>query len=195
VFVAEKKLLETLTGFSMYQGLLAVGKVPPLPSLADVLRTRSRPYLLAAVDALSSAENVGALVRNCAAFNVSGLLVGETSSSPFLRRAVRSSMGAVFEMPIVETPNLAHSLTELRGHGVRCIAAHPHAQRQGLSQAPFAQDCCIVFGSEGAGISPPVLAACDDSAAIPMPPNVDSLNVGSAAAAFLYEANRQRGRM
>src|SRR5690242_13135726 len=78
VFVAEKCLLETLTGFSMYQGLLAVGRIPPQPSLDELLDRSSRPYLLAAVDALSSAENVGSLVRNCAAFNVHGLITGET---------------------------------------------------------------------------------------------------------------------
>src|SRR5262249_13527497 len=79
VFVAEKKLLETLTGFSMYQGLLAVGKVPANWTVEQILEPSPRPWLLAAADGLSSAENMGALVRNCAAFSVNGLLVGETS--------------------------------------------------------------------------------------------------------------------
>src|SRR5438874_9172305 len=68
VFVADKALLETLTGFSMYQGLLAVGKVPAQPSLEKLLARSHRPWLLAAADGLSSAENLGAVVRNCAAF-------------------------------------------------------------------------------------------------------------------------------
>jgi tRNA G18 (ribose-2'-O)-methylase SpoU len=195
VFVAEKALLETLTGFSMYQGLLAVGKVPAMPSLADVVAHSPQPRLLAAADGLSSAENLGALVRNCAAFNAQALIVGETCSNPFLRRAVRSSMGSIFQMPIVETVSLVQALSELRERGIRCIAAHPHATGRTLSQAGFAGDCCVVFGSEGYGISPTVLAVCDEAAAIPMPDTVDSLNVGSAAAVFLYEANRQRGRM
>ena len=96
VFVAEKKLLESLTGFSMYQGLLAVGKIPAPESLDEILARSPKPRLLVAVDGLSSAENLGALVRNCAAFNAHALVVGETSCSPFLRRAVRSSMGAIF---------------------------------------------------------------------------------------------------
>ena len=107
VFVAEKALLETLTGFSMYQGLLAVGKVPAMPTLAEVVARSSQPRLLAAADGLSSAENLGALVRNCAAFSAQALIVGETCSSPFLRRAVRSSMGTIFQMPIVETTSLS----------------------------------------------------------------------------------------
>jgi tRNA G18 (ribose-2'-O)-methylase SpoU len=195
VYVAEKALLETLTGFSMYQGLLAVGKVPMPAPLEAILVRSATPHLLAAVDGLSSAENLGALVRNCAAFGVQALLVGETCTSPYLRRAVRASMGAIFQLPIVETPSLVGTLETLRSRGVRCIAAHPHANGRTVSQAEFASSCCVVFGSEGYGLSAPVLAACDDAAAVPMPPNIDSLNVGSAAAVFLYEANRQRARM
>ena len=166
-----------------------------MPTLAEVVARSPQPRLLAAADGLSSAENLGALVRNCAAFSAQALIVGETCSSPFLRRAVRSSMGTIFQMPIVETASLTQALRDLRERGIRCIAAHPHADGRTLSQANFTGDCCIVFGSEGYGISPAVLAACDEAAAIPMPPTVDSLNVGSAAAVFLYEANRQRGRM
>jgi tRNA G18 (ribose-2'-O)-methylase SpoU len=195
VFVAEKALLETLTGFSMYQGLLAAGKVPAMPALEEVVARSPQPRLLAAADGLSSAENLGTLVRNCAAFRAQALIVGETCSSPFLRRAVRSSMGTIFQMPIVETTSLVQTLRGLRERGIRCIAAHPHVAGRTLSQASFAGDCCVVFGSEGHGISPAVLAACDEAAAIPMPESVDSLNVGSAAAVFLYEANRQRRQM
>ena len=151
VFVAEKKLLETLTGFSMYQGLLAVGRVPPPLSLAALLGRSPQPRLLAAVDGLSSAENLGALVRNCAAFGVQTLLVGETSVTPFLRRAVRSSMGAIFHLPVLETSSLAGTLAQLRAHGVRSIAAHPRAQARLLSETDFSGDCCLVFGSEGYG--------------------------------------------
>src|SRR6266404_1366985 len=195
VFVAEKDLLEKLTGFSMYQGLLAVGRTPAQPPLEQILAHSPRPYLLAAVDGLSSAENIGAVVRNCAAFGVQALLVSETCSSPFLRRAVRSSMGTIFQLPIIETENLVRTLAGLREGGLRCIAAHPHVEGRKLSQADFQRDCCLVFGSEGYGISPAALELCQDAVAIPMPPTVDSLNVSAAAAVFLYEANRQRKKM
>ncbi len=195
VYVAEKSLLETLTGFSMYQGLLAVGKIPERISLEEILAGSPAPRLLAAADGLSSAENLGALVRNAAAFGAHGLIVGETCGSPFLRRAVRSSMGAIFELPIAETNNLAQTLRKLPAGGIRCVAAHPHATGANLSGADFRRDCCIVFGSEGQGISPAVLEVCEEAVAIPMGRRVDSLNVGSAAAVFFYEANRQRGNM
>jgi tRNA G18 (ribose-2'-O)-methylase SpoU len=211
VYLAEKKLLETLVGFSMFQGILAVGKIPAPASLDDVLTHSPKPRLLAAVDALTNAENLGALVRNCVAFNTHALIVGETSSSPFLRRAVRNSMGTIFQLPVIELAKLGQRhqfttkphaakmtlpecLNDLRKRNIRCIAAHPHTDKRKLSQANFTGDCCIVFGSEGYGISQPVLEACHDVVAIPMPPAVDSLNVGAAAAVFLYEANRQRGK-
>ena len=195
VYVASKKTLEKLTGFSMFQGLLAVGRIPGQATLERVVDTSARPCLLAAVEGLSNAENVGVLVRNCAALAVQALLVGKSSSSPFLRRAVRSSMGAIFRLPVVEGLDLPQSLQELRSRGVRCIAAHPHAANRALSSAPFAADCCVVFGGEGYGLSKATLEACDEAVAIPMHPDVDSLNVGNAAAVFFYEACRQRNRV
>ena len=192
VYLAEKPLLESLTGFSMYQGLLAVGQIPAPLALEDAYSMAASPRLLAAVDGLSSAENLGSLVRNCVAFRAQALVVGETCSSPYLRRAVRSSMGTVFQLPIVETSSLVKALASLRARGTRIVGAHPHTEERSLSQARFEDDCCVVFGSEGFGISDPILEACDEVVAIPMPPTVDSLNVASAAAVFLYEVSRQR---
>ncbi len=191
VFVAPKRLLETLTGFSMYQGLLAVGKIPPPPSLAEIAPSAGNPLLVAA-EGLSSAENLGVIARNCAAFGARGMIIGETCVSPFLRRAVRSSMGAVFEVPMFESSSLAGTLLELRRLGVALLAAHPQAKGRTLWQANFQQPCCIVFGSEGSGLTSDTLDRCDDIVAIPMTAAVDSLNVGSASAAFLCEAVRQR---
>lgn len=195
VYVAEKPVLEQLTGFSMYQGLMAVARIPPMPMLDELIANSPAPRLFVAVDGLTSAENLGVVVRNAVGFGVQGFLVGETSSSPYLRRAVRSSMGTVFRLPVVESDDLAATVVRLRARGIRSIAAHPHTDKRTLANANFGGDCCIVFGSEGLGVSRAVLDACDEWVAIPMASGVDSLNVGSAAAVFLYEANRQRNRM
>ncbi len=192
VFVCERPVMDELVGFEIYQGVLAIGKIPARRSLEKILAASPRPRLFAAMDGLANAENIGVLMRNCVAFGVQALIVGETCSSPFLRRAVRNSMGAIFKLPVLESPGLVQTLRELRGHGVRCIAAHPRPDGQVLSRADFTGDCCVVFGSEGHGISAPVLAACDEALAIPMANEVDSLNVSAAAAVFLYEVNRQR---
>jgi tRNA G18 (ribose-2'-O)-methylase SpoU len=191
--VSDKHVLEQLTGFSMFQGVLAVGKIPVRHTLSEILVRSARPRLFAAVEGLANAENLGALVRNCAAFGVQALIVGETSSSPFLRRSVRNSMGTIFDLTVLETPGLLDTLRALRSEKFHCVAAHPRAPGRIVAQADFTGDCCIVFGSEGHGLTPDILDVCDEAVSIPMPPKVDSLNVGSAAAVFLYEANRQRG--
>lgn len=193
VYLAEKKLLEQLVGFSMFQGVLAIGRIPVAETVESVLARSKSPRLFVAIDALTNAENVGTMVRNCAAFGVQALIVGETCSSPFLRRSVRSSMGTVFQLPVVEVNDLAATLQQLSRLGFRTVAAHPHATDLPLAAADLRGECCIVFGSEGYGIRPVVLAACTDAAAIPMQGGVDSLNVAAAAAVFLYEATRQRG--
>jgi tRNA G18 (ribose-2'-O)-methylase SpoU len=195
VFVAPKSALESIVGYNLHQGIMAVGRVPGDPDIDLVLAKAKRPYLLSAIDGLTSSENVGVVVRNCAAFGVHALLVGETSSSPYLRRAVRNSMGAVFSLPVIHAENLAASLESLRKRrGIDGVAAHPHADEAELSSTDLGGDCCLVFGSEGAGVSTAVLNACARHAAIPMRNGVDSLNVASASAVFLYEASRQRAR-
>ena len=193
IFVAPKPIVESIVGFHLHQGIMAVAHIPNPPSLAEALERSQRPRLFVAVEGLTNAENLGVLVRNCAAFDVDALLVGETSSSPYLRRAVRNSMGTVFRLPIVHLSDLVGAIHELRSaRGIHVIAAHPHTDQKALHQAVFDGDCCIVFGSEGEGVSATVLAACDESVAIPMKDGVDSLNVASASAVFLYEIQRQR---
>ena len=111
-------------------------------------------------------------------------------------------MGTVFKLPVVHVTSLVETLNALRTrHNIRSLAAHPHGVESGsqpdtpgatLQKSALHSDCCIVFGSEGEGISPGVLAACDASIAIPMHNGIDSLNVASASAVFFYEVMRQR---
>ena len=193
VFLAEPPLLETITGYKLHQGALAVAKIPPLPDLETLLKNSPRPRLLAAVEGIASAENLGAVVRNCAAFGAHILIVGETCGSPFQRRAVAGSMGTIFEQPVVRSKNLVADLTALRAQGVRCLAAHPQPGAKKLSAADLRGDCCLVFGAEGPGLTDAALAACDERLEIPMPSHMNSLNVAVATGVFLYEATRQRG--
>jgi tRNA G18 (ribose-2'-O)-methylase SpoU len=192
VYIMEKEQLETLTGFSFYQGVLAVGKVPEAPSLDQLVAACSHPQLFVAVEGVTNAENLGGMVRNCAAFGVQGLLIDRSTSSPFLRRAVRGSMGTIFRLPVLENLDLVQTVRFLRSRSIRCVAAHPHDAGRKLPEVGFSGDCCIIFGSEGYGLSSELLEACDEAVAIPMMPGVDSLNVGSAAAVFLYEASCSR---
>ncbi len=193
VYVAEQKVLETITGYTLHQGALAVAKIPPQANFETLLENSPRPLLLAAVEGIASAENLGAVVRSCAAFGAHFLIVGETCGSPFQRRAVAGSMGTIFEQPVARVDNLVEKLTALRARGVRCLAAHPRPGAKKLAAVDLRGDCCLVFGAEGPGLTANALAACDDTVEIPMPSHMNSLNVAAATAVFLYEATRQRG--
>ncbi len=192
LFVAPKSVLSQLTGFTLFQGVLGLGRVPDPMDLDRLVAELPSPKLFAAVDGVTNAVNVGLVIRNAAAMGVQALIAGETSAHPYLRRSVRSAMGTIFKIPYHVSTHLAGTIRRLRASGIRCLAAHPHTDRRYLYEADLSGDTCIVLGSEGDGIRPEVLRECDEAVAVPMQNGVDSLNVGNASAVFFYEALRQR---
>ena len=192
IFIADKTLMERIVGFQLHQGIMALAYVPEEPILDDVLKKLKSDSIIVALDGLVNAENVGVIIRNSAAFGADLILTGETSSSPYLRRAVRNSMGAVFQIPILHTADLRGTLQAMRDkYGIRIIAAYLHEDNS-LFTKDLPGTICIVFGNENKGISDKILEECDEKIAIPMMNQTDSLNVASASAVFLYEARKQR---
>jgi TrmH family RNA methyltransferase len=167
---------------------MAVGKVPPDAVLEEIDSAR----LIVALDGLANAENTGVIIRNCAAFGVNAVIVGRNSCSPYLRRAVRNSMGAVFRIPVLHVGQLSTALQSLRSKGMRLIAAHPRG-RTLISQANLDGRLCVVFGNEDEGVSQEVLSLDVETVSIPMMNQTDSLNVANASAVFLYELGRRIG--
>ncbi len=192
VYLADHKLVESIVGVNLHQGIMAVARVPENPTLESLMNEIRSPYFLVALDGLVNAENIGVIVRNCAAFGVNGIIVGETSSSPYLRRAVRNSIGTVFKIPVIHVSNLAETLTKLhQKYSTNIIAAHPLG-RSSIHRVNLSTNICVVLGHEGLGVSKGILEVCTDHVAIPMENETDSLNVANASAVFLYEAHKQR---
>lgn len=193
VFVAEKKFLEEIVGYRLHQGIMAIGRVPRQTDFFNLRKRIGRPHLFVALDGIANSENMGVIVRNCAAFGVDAMIVGETSCDPYLRRSVRNSMGTVFRLDVLQTENLLDTLKTIRQEfGMRLIAAHPQEGSAPINEVDLTSDVCIIFGSEGEGISPRVLEKCDARLTVPMRGYVDSINVGSSVGVVLYEASRQR---
>jgi tRNA G18 (ribose-2'-O)-methylase SpoU len=182
IFVTSRALLQEIVGFRFHQGIMALAEVPPEP-MTDALPS---PHLLVALDGLAHAENVGVVLRNAAALGADGIIVGETSASPFLRRAVRNSMGAVFRLPVFHPASLSRMLGELwEHHGTRIIAADASGSTP-LAEAELGGNLCVVVGNEQEGIAPEILERCTARVRIPMDREIDSLNVASALAVLLY---------
>jgi len=193
VYVAERKEIQEIVGFSYHAGLLALAECPSEPSLDKALSAAPRACTWVALDALTHAENVGVMARNAAALGAAGLLVGPTSASPYLRRAVRNSLGGVFALQVLHSQDLADTLRGLNAsHGFTVVGADANHGIP-LSEYRFAARTCMVFGHEDKGLTPEVRAACQACVQIPMQGGLDSLNVAAAGAILLQEARRQRG--
>lgn len=194
-YLAEHHAIEEFTGFTVNQDLKVTARIVERRELNDLIRRAPHPWLLVACDGLANAENMGTIIRNTAAFGGNGLIVGETSTSPLLTRTIRASMGTVFDLPFIHDEHLVNTLKDLKRLGVRIVGAHAHDDEETIAGVDFRRDVCLVFGSEGHGLSPEAQTVCDDLVLIPMAGKVDSLNVGSSVAVFLYEVARQRGKM
>ena len=156
--------------------------------LEDVLaKSQSGPLL--AIAGVQDPGNLGTILRSAEAFGAGGVLLGEGTVSPFNSKVIRASAGSVFRLPIAQV-KLADTLDALRESGLRLIATSSH-KGTALDQAILTGPLAIFIGSEGAGVPRDLLAAMDESVAIPHSPTVESLNAGVAASIVLYEIARQ----
>jgi len=131
---------------------------------------------------------VGSIIRSAAALGGAGLLLGPECADPFYRKAVRTSMGSVFTLPLAAAPEWPEALRRLKARGRVIVALTPDG-RDVLSAARAAvgnRSAVLVLGSEGEGLTPEARALADFEANIPMASTADSLNVAVAAAVALY---------
>ncbi len=179
VLTAPRDRLDRLVGFRLHQGIMALGRIPPPRPLSGSFHV--------ALDGLNNAENVGAVLRTCAAFGVEGVLYDGTCASPWLRRAVRVSLAAVLQVPLHPLPDLATALQPLNAW-----AAHIHGERRDYRELDYRGPVCIVIGGEDKGVTGPVREACKGTIYIPMAGGWDCLNAATSAAVLLAEVARQR---
>lgn len=192
VWLTTRNEVEGIIGYSLHQGVMALASAPEAPPLLDAAAREPR-HLFVALEGVSSAENVGGLVRSCAGFGATGIILDRASHDPFVRRAARVSMGAIFHLPIWRVESLVPVLGELRDRcGTRSVAAHLYEPVVDLDRADLSGPLVVVLGSEAVGITDPVLAACDLRVKIPMHENWGCLNVGTAGAVMLWEVARAR---
>lgn len=193
VHVAPDALLEQITGMTLHKKILAVGRIPDNPTLESLSVSATGSRMHVALEGIADAENMGVIARNCAAFGVESLLTGADSSSPWLRRSVRVSMGTLFGLRTHRSDDIVQTLETLRReHDWRIVGTTPRGGVTSMREAAGAHTgpLCLFFGSEGNGLGDWALDACDARFTIPMHDGVDSLNVANALAVCLYDALR-----
>ena len=180
LFSSNKELMNEIVGFRIHSGIMAIGKIPPDTSIIEL---DSRIIIL---NGIIDAENVGAIVRNCAAFGYNSIIADERSASPYLRRAVRVSMGNVFEIKVHHSRDIIATIDDLKRNGSQIVAAEICDVSIALEKANFSSKFCLIFGSEGNGIQTDILNICDNIVHIPISNSVSSINVAASSAVFLH---------
>jgi tRNA G18 (ribose-2'-O)-methylase SpoU len=191
VYTGESAVLANLTGFTLTRGVLCAMRRPALPTPESLLKDARR---VAVLEGIVDHTNVGAAFRSAAALGVDAVLVTPTCCDPLYRRAVRVSMGTVFQVPWAR---IGESVADWPGRGMALL------HKQGFKAAAFAlrddaislsdpvlntcEKLAMVFGTEGDGLAADTIASCDYSVKIPMSYGVDSLNVAAASAVAFWQ--------
>lgn len=190
VYTGESALLEALTGFRLSRGVLCAMRRKPLPELETILDGADR---VAVLEGVVDATNIGAIFRSAAALGVDAILAGPTCCDPLNRRAVRVSMGTVFQVPWTQLATDENGLALLKRHGFTTAAMALTDCSIPLDDARLAAQkrLAIVLGAEGDGLRPATIAHCDYTVRIPMHHGVDSLNVAAASAVAFWELRKR----
>lgn len=195
IYTAEREVLTGLTGFELTRGALCAMRRPIPKSLDELLEGASR---VAVLEGIADSTNIGAVFRAAAALGIDAVLVTPTCCDPLCRRAVRVSMGTVFQVPwgrIGEAKaDWPHpGIDILRAHGFKTVAMALTDNSVSIDDPRLAKEekLAIVLGTEGDGLAHVTLADCDYTAKIPMYHGVDSLNVASAGAVAFYALRKK----
>ena len=195
VYTADRAMLAQLTGFELTRGVLCAMHRPLLPTVEEVCRNARR---VAVLEGIVDSTNVGAIFRSAAALNMDAVLINPSCCDPLCRRAVRVSMGTVFQVPwgqLGETPadwpekgmDILHSL----GFKTAAMALSDRSVSIDDEQLAKEPKLAIVLGTEGDGLAADTIASCDYTVKIPMSHGVDSLNVAAASAVAFWQLGRQ----
>ena len=196
IYTATREVLSSLTGFALTRGALAAMKRPKMPSVAEIISGARR---IAILEEVADTTNIGALFRSAAALNIDAVLVTPTCCDPLSRRAVRVSMGTVFQVPWTWIGESASDWPEngleiLKSLGFKTVAMALTDDSVSIDDEELMNEdkIAIILGTEGTGLKKETIAKCDYTAKIPMSHGVDSLNVACAGAVAFWQLGRKK---
>ncbi len=184
VFIATEEELNKIAGFKTRYEALALASKPldvKLQELGDKIF-----YL----NGISSAENIGSIVRSLAGFDINSLIIDEKTCSPFVRRAIRVSMGNIFQLKTFHSKNFFQTLSFLKSNGYLIIGTANRADAKNIINFDFPEKVVCIIGSEGHGIDQETLELCDVFVKIPINDTVAHLNASHAATIFMYQISK-----
>lgn len=188
VFTAELPVLTQLTGFQLTRGVLCAMRRPPLPSVEKTLAGANR---IAVLENVMNPTNVGAIFRSAAALHIDAVLLTPASSNPLYRRAIRVSMGTVFQIPWTFVGEGWNDRLHQMGFVTAAMALREDAISIADPRLKAVEKLAVVLGTEGDGLAGQTITDCDYKVIIPMSHEVDSLNVAAASAVAFWELGKR----
>ena len=195
VYTGDRELLARLTGYTLTRGVLCAVRRPAPRPVEEVCRGARRVVVIHGV---VDTTNIGAIFRSAAALNMDAVLVTPSCCDPLCRRAVRVSMGTVFQVPWTQIGSTAadwpeQGMQQLHALGFKTAAMALTDLSVSIDDAALAAEpkLAIVLGTEGDGLAHTTIAACDYTVRIPMSHGVDSLNVAAASAVAFWQLGKQ----
>lgn len=158
---------------------------------AEAVLAASKPGLFLLLDQLTDVRNFGAIIRTAVCTGVDAIIIPKSGGAPVTDDTVKTSAGAIFNIPICKVDHIKDALFYLQGSGVQVVAATEKTE-DSIYDLDYTTPTALVMGSEGKGVTPGVLKLVDHKAKLPMAGTISSLNVSVACGAFLYEVVRQR---
>ncbi len=197
IYTAEQSLLEQLTGYALTRGILCAMRRRALPDMQELCAGAQR---IAVLDGVVDGTNVGAIIRSAAALGMDAVLVTSTCCDPLNRRAVRVSMGTVFQIPwaIAQAGPQGSSQPWVKalhqmGFKIAAMALREDSVRLDDPALMAEPKLAVVLGGEGWGLPSSTIESCDYTVLIPMSHGVDSLNVAAASAVAFWQL-RSKGQ-
>lgn len=187
VYTAERDVLSALTGFQLTRGVLCAMYRPTPLSAAEICTGAKR---LALLEGVVDSTNIGAITRSAAALGIDGILLTKTCCDPLCRRAVRVSMGTVFQIPWAYLDGESEQWQRyLNSRGFKTAAMALNEKAVSIEDTTLCAEekLAIVLGTEGDGLASKTIENCDYNVIIPMYHNVDSLNVAAASAVAFWQ--------
>lgn len=192
VYTAELEVLTQLTGFHLTRGMLCAMLRPKLPSVEEICSAARR---IAVLENVMNPTNIGAIFRSAAALGIDAVLLTADGSDPLYRRAVRVSMGTVFQVPWTYLDDEISWAAQLHRLGFKTAAMALSDDSLPIYDVHLAdvEKLAVVLGTEGDGLAAGTIAECDYTVRIPMSHGVDSLNVAAASAVAFYQLGLMHG--
>ena len=188
VYTAEYEVLTKLTGFALTRGMLCAMYRPKLPTVQEVCQNAHR---IAVLEDIVNPTNIGAIFRSAAALQMDAVLLTPACSDPLYRRAIRVSMGTVFQIPWTYLDQ--DGLDSIRKMGFKTAAMALRDDSVSIDDPALEKEekLAIVLGTEGDGLASSTIEGCDYTVRIPMACGVDSLNVAAASAVAFWQLGRR----